>query len=118
MDYLRGDVMAALTRRSLLTGAAVAGAGTMLWPRSAPVHAAAPAVGKQAPGFYRYKVGDLEITQFADGARTFLTPDTFVVNASKDQAIAAAQAAYLPTGQVTVPFNPLRVANDVLKRPA
>jgi glyoxylase-like metal-dependent hydrolase (beta-lactamase superfamily II) len=99
--------MAALTRRSLLAGAAVAGAGTMLWPRSAPVRAAAPAVGKQAPGFYRYKVGELEITQFADGARTFPMPDAFVVNASKDQAIAAAEAAYMPTGQVTVPFNPM-----------
>jgi glyoxylase-like metal-dependent hydrolase (beta-lactamase superfamily II) len=96
-----------LTRRSLLTSAAVAGAGTMLLSRSAPVHATAPTVGKQAPGFYRYKVGDLEITQFADGARTFPMPDTFVVNASKEQAIAAAEAAYLPAGQVTIPFNPM-----------
>jgi hypothetical protein len=45
--------------------------------------------------------------KFADGARTFPMPDTFVVNASKDQAISAAEAAYLPAGQVTVPFNPM-----------
>lgn len=99
--------MAALTRRRLLTGAAAAGAGTILGPLSFSARAATPIAGKQAPGFYRYKVGDFEVTQFVDGARTFPMPDTFVVNASKDQAIAAAEAAYMAAGQVTIPFNPM-----------
>jgi len=33
-------------------------------------------------------------------------PDTFVKNVPKDQALAAAEAAYMPKGMVTVPFNP------------
>jgi glyoxylase-like metal-dependent hydrolase (beta-lactamase superfamily II) len=69
--------------------------------------AATPAAGKQAPALYRAKLGDFEITQIADGARTFPMPDTFVKNVSKDQALAAAEAAYMPKGQVPVPFNPI-----------
>ena len=34
-------------------------------------------------------------------------PDTFVVNVSKDKAIEAAAAAYIPDGQVTIPFSPM-----------
>jgi glyoxylase-like metal-dependent hydrolase (beta-lactamase superfamily II) len=33
-------------------------------------------------------------------------PDTFVKNVSKEEALAAAEAAYMPKGMVTVPFNP------------
>ena len=47
------------------------------------------------------------MTQIADGARTFPMPDTFVVNQKKDDALAAAEAAYMPKGQVTIPFNPM-----------
>src|SRR3954470_23510114 len=98
--------MIELTRRSLLAGTAVAGAALSLgMPLMA--RAAAPAAGKQAPGFYRYKVGDYEVTAIADGARTFPMPDTFVVNQKKEDALAAAEAAYMPKGQVTIPFNPM-----------
>ena len=45
----------------LLTGAAAAGAAATLAPL-APSRAAAPAAGKQAAGWYRYKVGDIEVT--------------------------------------------------------
>jgi glyoxylase-like metal-dependent hydrolase (beta-lactamase superfamily II) len=68
--------------------------------------AAAPAAGKQAPGFYRYKVGSLECTSINDGSRSFPMPDTFVRNVPKAEALAAAEAAYMPKGMVTVPFNP------------
>jgi glyoxylase-like metal-dependent hydrolase (beta-lactamase superfamily II) len=71
-----------------------------------PAGAAAPAAGKQGPSFYRYKVGSFECTSLSDGARTFPMPDTFVRNVSKEQALAAAEAAYFPKGQVVVPFNP------------
>ena len=95
--------MTQLTRRSLLGGSAAA--LSLGFP--ALGHAAAPASGKQAPGVYRYKVGDFEVTQIADGARTFPMPDTFVVNQKKEDALAAAEAAYMPKGQVTIPFNPM-----------
>ncbi len=99
--------MTELTRRRLLGGAAAATAAATLAPlATTPIFAAAPPVGKQAPGIYRYKVGSLECTSVNDGARTFPMPDTFVRNVPKPEALAAAEAAYMPKGMVTVPFNP------------
>jgi glyoxylase-like metal-dependent hydrolase (beta-lactamase superfamily II) len=100
--------MRALSRRSILSGTAAAAGGIALAPiASLPARALAPAAGKQAPSFYRYKLGDDEITVIHDGSRTFPMPDTFVKNVSKDEALAAAEAAYMPKGMVTVPFNPV-----------
>lgn len=99
-----------LSRRQLMTGAtAAAGAAAVARSQFASpyAHASAPPVGKQAPAFYRTKVGDFEVTQIADGARTFQMPDAFVKNVPKEQALAAAEAAYMPKGMVTVPFNPV-----------
>src|SRR5580704_16284393 len=100
--------MIALSRRALLRGSAALSAGALAGslPAAMSARAAAPAAGKQAAGFYRYKVGDYEITSINDGARTFPMPDGFVKNVPKDEALAAAEAAYMPKGQVTVPFNP------------
>jgi glyoxylase-like metal-dependent hydrolase (beta-lactamase superfamily II) len=95
-----------LNRRQLLAGAAAAGA-TALTPLGAlTANAAVPPAGSQAPGFYRYKVGAYECTSINDGARSFPLPDTFVKNVPKQEALAAAEAAYMPKGMVTVPFNP------------
>ena len=99
--------MTQLTRRKLFAGVAAAGAATALTPfmvRNA--FAATPAAGKQAAAFYRYKVGSYECTSINDGSRSFPMPDTFVKNVPKEQALAAAEAAYMPKGMVTVPFNP------------
>jgi len=100
--------MTQLTRRRLFATAAAAGAATALappWLR--PAAAAAPAA--KGTGVYRYKMGDYEIVQLMDGARTFPIPDKFVVNVSKDKAIEAAAAAYMPEGKVTIPFSPMIV---------
>jgi glyoxylase-like metal-dependent hydrolase (beta-lactamase superfamily II) len=99
--------MNALNRRDLLAGAAAVGAASALSPiASREASAAVPAATAQVPGFYRYKVGTIECTSINDGARTFPLPDNWVTNVSKDAAIAAAEAAYMPKGMVTVPFNP------------
>jgi glyoxylase-like metal-dependent hydrolase (beta-lactamase superfamily II) len=95
--------MTMMTRRAALLG----GASLALAPSFVPTaQAAAPVAGKQAPGFYRYKVGEYECTSLSDGANTFALPDNWVRNVSKDQAIKAAEEAYMPKGMVTVPFNP------------
>ncbi|MFL4999796.1 MAG: MBL fold metallo-hydrolase [Xanthobacteraceae bacterium] len=101
--------MTELTRRSLLGTAAGAGVAAFLPAMPPSAGAAAPPAGKQAPGFYRYKVGDYELTQISDGSRTSPMPDGFVRNIPKEQALAAAEAAYMPKGQITVPFNPVVV---------
>lgn len=101
--------MGKLTRRHVLAGAATATAATMLTPlaTNSSVFAAAPPAGKQAPGFYRYKVGDFEISVVTDGAATFPLPDKFVQNHSKDEVQQALAAEYQPTGTVTIPFTPI-----------
>lgn len=101
--------MTQLTRRSLLSGAGVAGAALALSPLAdrSPVHAAAPPAGAQAPGFYRYKVGSYQLTQIHDGALNIPMPNGFVKNVSRDEALAAAEAAYMPKGRIVVPFNPV-----------
>jgi glyoxylase-like metal-dependent hydrolase (beta-lactamase superfamily II) len=91
-----------LSRRAVLAGAAA----TALAPLATSACAAAPASGAQAPSFYRYKVGSYECTSIADGARSFPMPDNWVRNVAKPEALAAAEAAYMPKGMVTVPFNP------------
>jgi glyoxylase-like metal-dependent hydrolase (beta-lactamase superfamily II) len=99
--------MTDLNRRQILAGAAVAGAASVLSPLAVrPAKAAVPEVGAQAPGFYRYKVGSYECTSINDGARSFPMPDKWVVNIPKETALAASDAAYMPKGMVTVPFNP------------
>jgi glyoxylase-like metal-dependent hydrolase (beta-lactamase superfamily II) len=91
-----------LSRRALLAGAASVA--------TTPAFAAAPVAGVQAPGFYRSKLGDFELTQIADGAATFPIPDGFVANVPKDKVIAAAARAFLAApGQVRVPFSPLLI---------
>src|SRR5258707_1344655 len=104
---VRRKPMFTLSRRDLLTSTAATTAALSLGLTPSEIRAAAPPAGKQAASFYRYKVGDFEVTQIADGARTFPMPDTFVVNQKKEDALAAAEAAYIPKGQVTVPFNPM-----------
>lgn len=98
--------MVGFDRRTVLAGAGAAAASAIIGQFA---NAAAPKSTAQAPGFYRAKLGDFEITQLSDGSRTFPVPDTFVKNAGKDQAVAAAEAAHMPKGQVTVPFNPILI---------
>src|SRR5258706_15197384 len=99
--------MTNLSRRQLLAGAAAAGAASALTSFAVPTaRAAVQPAGAQAPGFYRYKVGSYECTSINDGARSFPMPDKFVTNVPKEEALAAAEAAYMPKGMVTVPFNP------------
>src|SRR5579872_535493 len=96
-----------LNRRHLLAGAAAIGAASALSPLGVrQATAAAPAAASQVAGFYRYKVGTIECTSINDGARSFPMPDKWVTNVSNDTALAAAEAAYMPKGMVTVPFNP------------
>jgi hypothetical protein len=74
--------MTQLTRRAILAGAA---ATTALSPLAtvSSAHAAAPLAGKQTAGWYRYKVGDIEITVVTDGVNRFPLNDAFVTNVKR-----------------------------------
>ena len=95
------------TRRSTLLGAAA----TALLPLAgaSPAQAAAPQSGKQAPGWYRYKVGTIEVTVATDGAGTNPLSPTYVANATKDEVNAALAASHLSPDKVTQSYTPIVV---------
>ena len=100
--------MTSLTRRSMLFGAAtIATAATVGSTLSA--RAAAPIAGKQAPGFYRYKVGSFEVTVVTDGVNRMKLPDDMVANATRDEVNAALLAAHMEKDVFVGPYNPIVV---------
>jgi len=99
--------MNALTRRSVF--AVAAGAAAVPFVAKMPSRAAAPPIGKQAAGWYRIKVGSIEVTVVTDGARHGPMPENFVRNKTKEEVSAAFQAAFLPTDRLMLPFNPVVV---------
>ena len=100
--------MDSLSRRALLSvTAAGATAGIVAAAGGRPAIAAAPQSGQQAPGFYRYKVGSIEITVLNDGVSRMPITDGFVENASKDEVNAALDAAFLERDFYAGPYNPI-----------
>jgi glyoxylase-like metal-dependent hydrolase (beta-lactamase superfamily II) len=100
--------MMQLTRRALLGGTAAAGAALSLGFDHVAL-AAAPPVGKQNAGFYRYKVGTHEVTVATDGASRFRFPDNFVANKNRDEVNAAWTALHREKDEMVIPYSPLAV---------
>jgi glyoxylase-like metal-dependent hydrolase (beta-lactamase superfamily II) len=99
--------MTAFTRRSLLGGVAVtAAAGSLI---NTPAHAAAPMLGKQGPSFYRYKIGEFEVTALSEGAVRNANVKNMALNKELPDIEKALGAAFLPTDQVTNQFTILVV---------
>jgi glyoxylase-like metal-dependent hydrolase (beta-lactamase superfamily II) len=96
--------MTILSRRTMLTGAAGAVAAAGLWRQA---RAAAPAAGKQAASFYRYKVGSTEITVLSDGIAKLAVTEAFVLNAKVDDVNAALRDAFMEPGTFIGPYNPI-----------
>ena len=94
-----------LTRRHALAAAAGVAAAPLLPAIS--VNAAEPMADKQAPSFYRYKVGDILVTVVSDGQNVFKYEDNFIVNAKKEEVAAALEKAYMAPGMMTIYFAPL-----------
>ena len=66
-----------MSRRNLLAIGASLSAPALLGFSAGSARAAAPMIGKQAPYFYRFKLGHFEATVISDGPLT-LPPDAFV----------------------------------------
>lgn len=94
-----------ISRRRALAGAAAVAAAPLL--PLVPARAAAPIADKQNASFYRYKVGDSEVTVVSDGANTFPLNDGFVLNVKKDEVGAALTKAFRPSDKMTIQFGPL-----------
>ena len=100
--------MTELTRRKLFATAAAATAATALTPL-APARADGPLAGTQVPGFYRYKVGDYEITAIMEGVRRFPLPPALVSNAKTEDVSITLDEAHLPKDQMTITYTPVVV---------
>ncbi|MDP2800558.1 MAG: MBL fold metallo-hydrolase [Phreatobacter sp.] len=95
-------------RTALAASAATLAAPAFLTASTVPLFAQAAAAAAQAPGFYKYKVGDITVTAINDGF--FARPiEGFVRNAELPAVQAALGAAFLPTNAVPIPFNTLVV---------
>lgn len=97
--------MSELTRRTMLAGAAAA----TVAPLANSANAAAPPVGKQAPGFYRLKVGSFEVTSLLDGARTVKLETNPYRNTTLEAVQAALEAGFMRKDQVSIQFHPTLV---------
>jgi glyoxylase-like metal-dependent hydrolase (beta-lactamase superfamily II) len=98
-----------ITRRAILAGTAAAAAAPLA--AGLPAFAAAPQAGKQNSGWYRYKVGDIEVTVVTDGINRFKFPDGFVVGKSRSEISAALADARLQPGpdMAAIPYSPVVV---------
>jgi glyoxylase-like metal-dependent hydrolase (beta-lactamase superfamily II) len=101
--------MTQFNRRRLLTNTVATAAAAALAPMAAtlPSAAAAPPVGKQNTGFYRYKVGSFEVTVVTDGGNSNPLSDAYVANAQKAAVNAALEADFLAKDRVSHAYTPV-----------
>ena len=99
--------MTVLTRRGMLGGAAAIAVGSL--SGTPPARAGAPLIGNQGPSFYRYKVGDFEVTALNEGVVRNSTPANMAVNKTLPDVQKALGDAFLPTDHVINQFNTIVV---------
>jgi glyoxylase-like metal-dependent hydrolase (beta-lactamase superfamily II) len=94
----------ALDRRALLAGAAMAGAALGLGlPRGAA--AAVPRQGLMRPTYYRFAVGEFEVTTILDGAIQLDGPHPiFGENVPAEEVARLAEQNFLPPDKLEIPF--------------
>lgn len=96
--------MTTMTRRATLTG--LAAASTLGAAGIDPAKAAAPAAGKENGGWYRTKVGDIELTVVTDGVGRFKMGDNHIANVKREEVDAAVTALFLDRDNMITPYNP------------
>jgi glyoxylase-like metal-dependent hydrolase (beta-lactamase superfamily II) len=96
--------MADLSRRAMLAGSAAA-AATL----STPAQSAAPPAGRQAAGFYRYRIGSFEVTALYDGIWNRAIDEKFIRNAPWSAVEKALANNFLPARTLPTPFTALLV---------
>jgi glyoxylase-like metal-dependent hydrolase (beta-lactamase superfamily II) len=93
--------MASITRRDILGGAAAA----------ALTGAAMPALAQSQSGFYRFKVGDLEVISISDGVRRGKLSASPTRSASLEQFQDALVSDGLQRDEIATSFNTVAVKN-------
>src|SRR3954469_7277034 len=87
----------------MLTGASLAAASAL------PAQAAAPAIGKQAPSIYRYRIGEMELTAIYDGVWYRPIDEKFIRKANYADVQRAMSDAFMPEAKLATPFTMLLV---------
>jgi hypothetical protein len=87
-------------RRGLMIGTSAAVAGAAVKPFVSTAHAATPPAGKQNAGWYRYKVGDFEVTVVTDGAGANPLSDAYVSDSPKEAVSKDLEAQFLPKDKI------------------
>jgi glyoxylase-like metal-dependent hydrolase (beta-lactamase superfamily II) len=103
--------MTTLSRRTMLAGAATVGAAAISSLNlTSPVKAAAPQFGKTGSGFYRRKLGDLEVTTILDEILVRDVTASMVRNAELAD-VQKEVTVTSPDGKIRQPYAPLVVNN-------
>jgi glyoxylase-like metal-dependent hydrolase (beta-lactamase superfamily II) len=107
-----------VSRRNFVAAPAIIAGGSLApslvqASSAAPTQASAAAQGaspgsQQAPGFYRYKVGEIELTALHDGWAP-RNLNGFIRNVELSDVRKAAEEAFLPTNAIENSFTPLLV---------
>ena len=74
-----------------------------------PPSAAAPQSGQQGPGFYRFKIGDYEVTAINDGTWFRSSNPSSCATPNSPTCRQALSDAFLPTDVIPIPFTTLMV---------
>ncbi len=103
-----------LTRRRLFsttvaTGTALVAAPAIIRGLATPAEAKAPIAGTKAPSFYRFKLGEFEITALHDGEFARPLDASFVRNAPLEDVQKTLADNFLPTDKLTISFTALLV---------
>src|SRR5262249_13355590 len=99
--------MSALTRRTLLAGAAAAIVAPMWVSPQMRAQAKPQPARKQVIGWYRYKIGSFEVTVATDGVSRFKFADDHVGNKTRAEVNAALVQEHLEPDLMTTPYNPI-----------
>ncbi|NOR63731.1 MAG: MBL fold metallo-hydrolase [Rhodobacteraceae bacterium] len=96
-----------ITKRTLLKGMAAAplAAPALVYGTAGNAESHAAMAGSQVPGYYRYRVGDIEVTALLDGYNVM--PTGFVLGYDEDKARESTAKSYrrFVEGSVNIPVN-------------
>ncbi len=96
-----------ISRRTLLAGAAATGAAPVA--ASVPAFASAPLAAKQNAAFYRYKIGNYEVTALLDGVRKTKLTASPSRNTPLETIQSELEKNFLPKDEIFSYFHPTLV---------
>lgn len=97
-------ITSSASRRGFLSGAAALAVGASL-PAAGPALAKAPLAGSQAPYFYRFMLGQAEVSVVSDGPLPLGDPGTNFAGVPKEDVYKMLETNFLPKDNVVLEQN-------------